>query len=115
MHIGAMAAVRELGYWLGSQHCRECRPPGGSGLIGVLPADLGNPCRTDVIARIEAEAKAEADSPGPTGRDRSLPNRSSAVTFLAAEQHSPYVRYRHPKAAIGPRSPGPNPFEEGTP
>lgn len=62
MHTGAMAVVRELGYRLGSQYCGECRRPGGSGLIGVLPTDLGNPCRTDVIARIEAEA--EADSRG---------------------------------------------------
>lgn len=58
-----MAAVQELSYRPGSQQCRELRRAGGSGLIGVLPTDLGNPCRTDVIAIIEAEAEAEFRGP----------------------------------------------------
>ena len=43
------AAARRLGYR------RRAR---GTGLLGVLPTDLGNPYHTDVIAGIEAEAES---------------------------------------------------------
>lgn len=44
-----LAAARKLGYRRRSR---------GTGLIGVLPTDLGNPYHTDVIAGIEAEAES---------------------------------------------------------
>lgn len=44
-----LAAARRLGYG---------RRGRGTGLIGVLPTDLGNPYHTDVIAGIEATAEA---------------------------------------------------------
>ena len=46
--IRVLAAARRLGYR------RRAR---GTGLIGVLPTDLGNPYHTDVIAGLEAQAE----------------------------------------------------------
>lgn len=47
--LRVLEAARHLGYR---------RRGRGSGLIGVLPTDLGNPYHTDVIAGIEAQADA---------------------------------------------------------
>lgn len=46
--IRVLAAARRLGYRRRSR---------GTGLIGVLPTDLGNPYHTDVIAGLEAQAE----------------------------------------------------------
>ena len=51
--LAVLAAARRLGY----RRAGAASP--GSGLIGVLPTDLGNPYHTDVIAGIEEHAERE--------------------------------------------------------